>query len=84
VQVPGSNVGEVLSSLVAEYPELRGHLLTSEGRLRSFVNLYLNDEDVRYTGLERTPVKDSDVLSIVPSIAGGACAVALVCSSSRC
>lgn len=72
VEVDGRDVGEVLERLVAAHPQLKSQLFTPEGKLRSFVNVYLNDEDIRYTGRERTPVKTSDTLSIVPSIAGGA------------
>lgn len=73
VEVQGSDVGEVLRQLVSAHPQLRTHLFTTEGKLRSFVNVYLNDEDIRYTGNEQTPVKNADVLSIIPSIAGGRC-----------
>ncbi len=73
VEVQGNDVGEVLQQLVSAHPQLRTHLFTAEGKLRSFVNVYLNDEDIRYTGNEQTPVKNADVLSIVPSIAGGRC-----------
>jgi adenylyltransferase/sulfurtransferase len=69
--VQAATVGEALSRLVAEHPDLRRHLYTEDGRLRSFVNVYLNDEDVRYLQREATAVKEGDVLSIVPSIAGG-------------
>lgn len=71
VQVPAGTVGEALSKLVAEHPDLRRHLYGEEGKLRAFVNVYLNDEDVRYLQKEATPVKEGDSLSIVPSIAGG-------------
>jgi adenylyltransferase/sulfurtransferase len=71
VEVAANTVGEALSSLTAENPELRRHLFSDDGRLRAFVNLYLNDEDVRYLQKENTPVGESDTLSIVPSIAGG-------------
>jgi molybdopterin converting factor small subunit len=71
VDVPAATVGEALSRLVAEHPELRRHLYGEEGKLRAFVNVYLNDEDVRYLQREATPVKEGDALSIVPSIAGG-------------
>jgi molybdopterin converting factor small subunit len=50
---------------------LRKHLYTDEGKLRAFVNLYLNDEDIRYLQKEATALKDGDQISIVPSIAGG-------------
>ena len=71
VEVQGANVGEALSSLVSQHPDLRRHLYTDEGKLRAFVNVYLNDEDVRYLQKEATAVGDSDNISIVPSIAGG-------------
>ena len=72
VDVQGSTVGEAMNALVAQHPELRKHLYTEDGKLRAFVNLYLNDEDIRYLQKEKTPVKPGDSLSIVPSVAGGA------------
>lgn len=71
VDLGGSTVGEVLQGLTARYADLRKNLYNDEGKLRSFVNVYLNDEDIRYLDKEATAVKDSDTLSIVPSIAGG-------------
>lgn len=73
VELPARTVGEALSSLTSQYGDLRKHLYTDEGKLRAFVNVYLNDEDIRYLQKENTPVGDSDTLSIVPSIAGGCC-----------
>ena len=72
VDVQGSTVGEAMNALVAQHPELRKHLYTEDGKLRAFVNLYLNDEDIRYLQKEATTLKDGDNISIVPSIAGGA------------
>ena len=72
VQLSGATVGEVLKSLTSEYADLRRHLYTDEGKLRSFVNVYVNDEDIRYLQKEATVLKDGDNISIVPSIAGGA------------
>jgi MoaD family protein len=72
VEVSGGTVGEAMSALVARHPELRKHLYTDEGKLRAFVNLYINDEDIRYLQKEATALKDGDNISIVPSIAGGA------------
>ncbi|HEY4723094.1 MAG TPA: ubiquitin-like small modifier protein 1, partial [Anaerolineae bacterium] len=60
-----------LNALTARYPNLRQHLFTEDGSLRSFVNVYLNGEDVRYLQQTRTLIKESDQLSIVPSVAGG-------------
>lgn len=71
VEIPAKTVGDALSGLVAKHPDLRRHLYTEDGKLRSFVNVYVNDEDVRYLQKEATAVKDSDSISIVPSIAGG-------------
>ena len=71
VAVKGGTVAEALSELVSRHPELRRHLYTDDGRLRAFVNVYVNDEDVRYLQKEATTIKDSDTISIVPSIAGG-------------
>ena len=71
VEIPGGTVGEVLDALTMQYPELRRHLYTDEGKLRSFVNVYVADEDIRYLNKDATPVKDTDTVSIVPSIAGG-------------
>jgi adenylyltransferase/sulfurtransferase len=64
-------VGEALDSLTTQFAELRKHLYADTGRLRSFVNVYLNDEDIRFLEKERTPIKDGDTISIIPSIAGG-------------
>jgi adenylyltransferase/sulfurtransferase len=76
VQVSGSTVGEALSALTGKYSDLRRHLYSDEGKLRSFVNVYVNDEDIRYLQKEATPLKDGDTVSIVPSIAGGSAGVA--------
>ena len=70
VPVSGTTVGAVVEELAATYPALRSQLLTNDGRLRKFVNVYLNDRDVRELAADATPVRDSDVLSIVPSVGG--------------
>ena len=71
IDITGSTVGEALSNLTARYSDLRKHLYSDDGKLRAFVNVYLNDEDVRYLQKEQTPVKQGDTISIVPSISGG-------------
>jgi adenylyltransferase/sulfurtransferase len=71
VELSGKTVGEVLTALTTRFPDIKKNLFTDEGKLRSFVNVYLNDEDIRYMNKEASPVTDSDTLSIVPSIAGG-------------
>ncbi|MES2392005.1 MAG: MoaD/ThiS family protein [Acidobacteriota bacterium] len=74
VSVEGATVAEGLAALTAAYPAMKGHLYSPEGKLRSFVNLYLNDEDVRYLpAKEETAVGATDELTIIPSIAGGCC-----------
>jgi molybdopterin converting factor small subunit len=71
VQVKAATIADALSDLVAQHPDLRRHLYTEDGKLRAFVNVYLNDEDIRYLQKEATAVAESDTISIVPSIAGG-------------
>jgi adenylyltransferase/sulfurtransferase len=72
VEVDAPTVAQALESLTQAHPDLRKHLFTPEGKLRAFVNLYLNDEDVRYLpAKEATAVTAADTLSIIPSIAGG-------------
>jgi molybdopterin synthase sulfur carrier subunit len=77
VSVEGSTVAEGLAALVAAHPAMQQHLFTTEGKLRSFVNVYLNDDDVRYLPTkEATPVAPTDELTIIPSIAGGTPSIA--------
>ena len=71
VQAEGNTVGELLEDLTVKYSDLKKHLYNEDGRLRSFVNIYLNDDDIRYLDREATSVKDGDTISIVPSVAGG-------------
>ena len=74
VELAGSTVAEVMAALTQKFPDLRKQLFNDEGRMRSFVNVYLNDEDIRYLQKDATAVAANDTLSIVPSIAGGAAA----------
>ena len=74
VEVRGNTVAEALADLTAKHDGLRRHLYTDDGKLRAFVNVYVNEEDIRYMQRESTPVSESDTISIVPSIAGGCCA----------
>ncbi len=71
VEIDGGTVGEILQALVARYGELKKHLYNEDGKLRSFVNIYVNDEDIRHLERERTALKAGDTVSIVPSVAGG-------------
>ena len=72
VDVSAKTVGEALATLAASHPDLKKHLYTDEGKLRAFVNVYVNDEDMRYLQKEATALQDGDTISIIPSIAGGA------------
>jgi MoaD family protein len=71
VTLDGATIGEILGKLVAEYPGMAGQVLQEDGSLHKFVNIYVNDDDVRYLeGLE-TPVPDGAEVSILPAVAGG-------------
>jgi sulfur-carrier protein adenylyltransferase/sulfurtransferase len=71
VEAEGATVGELLADLTARHAGLKAHLFNDQGKLRSFVNIYVNDDDIRYLAKEQTPVKAGDTLSIIPSVAGG-------------
>ena len=74
VEVDAGTVGEALGQLVAEHPQIKRNLFNEQGRLRSFVNVYVDDEDIRYLDRDETALQDGSTISIVPSIAGGATA----------
>src|SRR5437773_431149 len=71
LEVEGGSVGELLDRLAGEHAALKPHLFATDGRLRSFVNVYVNDRDIRQLAQRETPVKPGDTISIIPSIAGG-------------
>jgi molybdopterin/thiamine biosynthesis adenylyltransferase/rhodanese-related sulfurtransferase/molybdopterin converting factor small subunit len=71
VEAEGATVGELLADLTARHSGLKAHLYNDQGKLRSFVNIYVNDDDIRYLAKEQTPVKAGDTVSIIPSVAGG-------------
>ena len=71
VSAAGANVGEVLDNLDKAFPGLRERICDEQGNVRRFVNIFVNDEDIRFLDERATPVKDTDELSIVPAIAGG-------------
>ena len=71
VEAEGATVGEVLTALTTRFPNLKKQLYNDEGKLRSFVNVYLNDEDIRFLAGEASPLKEGDRVLLVPSIAGG-------------
>src|SRR5438128_3402802 len=72
VDAEGKTVGELLVDLTTKHAGLKAHLYNEQGRLRSFVNVYVNDEDIRYLQKEQTPIGPGDTVSIIPSVAGGA------------
>jgi molybdopterin/thiamine biosynthesis adenylyltransferase/rhodanese-related sulfurtransferase/molybdopterin converting factor small subunit len=71
VEADGTTVGELLADLTRKHGGLKAHLYNDQGKLRSFVNVYVNDEDIRYLQKEQTPVSPGDTISIIPSVAGG-------------
>ena len=72
VEIDGATIGELLKNLTTQYGGLKQHLYAPDGKLRSFVNIYVNDDDIRYLQKDQTPIKSGDTVSIIPSVAGGA------------
>jgi len=75
VFLEGRTVGELLGRLTTQHAQLKKHLYADNGTLRNFVNVYVNNEDIRYLRNEETPVTERDTVSIIPSIAGGGAAI---------
>jgi molybdopterin converting factor small subunit len=71
LQVEAGTVGEIIEKITLEFPDLKKHLLEPQGTLRSFINIFSGDEDIRDLQAEKTPVQHSTIISIVPAIAGG-------------
>ena len=71
IQVDAVTVGEIVDRITSDFPELKKHLLDPQGGIRSFVNIFSGDDDIRDLQKEKTPVNDSSIISIVPAIAGG-------------
>ena len=71
IKAEGSSIGEVIDDVVRQFPGTATHLRAPDGGVHRFVNVYLNDEDVRYLGKLETKVADGDTVSIVPAVAGG-------------
>ena len=72
VQFEGQTVGELLDQLGRAFPRMKKHIFDDQGKLRTFVNVYVNDDDIRHLQKEETRVSAKDVISIIPSVAGGA------------
>ena len=71
LEVTGNNVSEVVSKLTGSFPELKRHLINADGKIPSFINIFVDDDDIRNLQQEQTAVKDNTAISIVPAIAGG-------------
>ncbi len=71
VKAAGATIGELISSLEAQYPGLKERICDDQGKVRRFVNIFANDEDIRFLKNLETPIKETDEVSIVPAIAGG-------------
>ncbi len=78
VEVTGSTIGDALNQLTTRYPNIKKNLFNDQGKLRSFVNVYVNDEDIRYLDKDETRLEGTETISIVPSIAGGAAGIMAV------
>ena len=72
VEAEGETIGQLLDNLAARYPAMAGQIVTEDGTLHKFVNVYKNDDDIRYLDKLDTKVADGDVISILPAVAGGA------------
>jgi sulfur-carrier protein len=72
VSITGDTVGQIITDLVTQFPGIAGQIVTPDGELHRFVNVYVNDDDVRYIGKLDAPVKDGDSITILPAVAGGA------------
>lgn len=71
LEVQGANVSEVVDKLTGNFPELKRHLINADGKIPSFINIFVDDDDIRNLQQEQTVVKDNTIISIVPAIAGG-------------
>ncbi|HVL27033.1 MAG TPA: ubiquitin-like small modifier protein 1 [Acidimicrobiales bacterium] len=71
IQASGSTVAEVFEDVIRQFPLLAGQLITEDGKLHKFVNVYRNDEDIRFLDHLQTKVSDDDVISVLPAVAGG-------------
>ena len=71
VKLSGQNIGELLNNLMQKFPNMKKHLFSEDGQMRNFVKVYVNDDDIRYLENSETQVKEGDVISIIPSVAGG-------------
>ncbi len=71
VEASGTTIDEVLADLDSQHPGIRGRIIADDGSLHRFVNLYVNDEDIRFLGALQAPVTEGDTVTILPAVAGG-------------
>ncbi|MGB9677195.1 MAG: MoaD family protein [Candidatus Ratteibacteria bacterium] len=71
ILVDGENIEELLKNIIKKYPQVKERIYDENGNLRRFINIYVNDEDIRFLEGEKTTLKDGDIISIIPAIAGG-------------
>ncbi len=71
IEVSGSSIKEIIDDMESKYPGIKDRLCDENGEIRRFINVYVNDEDIRFQKNQETPVKDGDLISVVPAIAGG-------------
>lgn len=71
VETEGSDISELIANLDKSFPGLRERIYDEKGNIRRFINIYVNEEDIRFLQMDKTPVKDGDEISIIPAIAGG-------------
>jgi len=71
VEVQAGTIGEAIAELQSRYPGIKERLVDDQGEVRRFVNVYVNEEDIRFLENQKTPLKDGDEISIIPAIAGG-------------
>ncbi|HUY43988.1 MAG TPA: ubiquitin-like small modifier protein 1 [Acidimicrobiales bacterium] len=72
IVIEGATIGQIFEQLVNDFPAIKGQLLNDDGTLHRFLNVYVNDDDVRYLGGVETPVADGDEITLLPAVAGGA------------
>jgi molybdopterin converting factor small subunit len=71
IPIASTNISGAIRELTDSFPDLKKHLIDSDGAIAAFINIFVDNEDIRYLDLEKTELKDSTVISIVPAIAGG-------------
>jgi len=71
VKVSGANIKELIEDLEKKFPGIKGRICDEKGKVRRFINIYVNEEDIRFLQMDDTPLKDGDEVSIIPAIAGG-------------